>query len=290
MKSTTPNPTGTIDPPDEDPEEELFREAYETGVIKARSRLDNRFRRAHPAGSPQHKEYMETPEELKMAFKVKWAVKKWKVVKSRRETMNKLVKSHVLRGQMYTFGGLVMLYGGWTWAPAIAGAKNTAAKCYLLGGRYCETDEYSGLMMFRAVSKQDAEEFNRTWTDRVEACNPQNAEHDDGADDDAADDNEGPDNEGTSEPWTGGKERRATSEPSTRGKQRRGKNTPAEPDPETKQTPQKERTKLTEHIHAATKLNARFSKTLARARDVMKSIEREIESSRTEPTRAKGRF
>ena len=76
MKSTTPNPTGTIDPPDEDPEEELFREAYETGVIKARSPLDNRFRRAHPAGSPQHKEYMETPEELNMAYKIKWCVKK----------------------------------------------------------------------------------------------------------------------------------------------------------------------------------------------------------------------
>ena len=40
-------------------------------------------------------------------------------------------------------------------------------------------------------AEEYADEVNRTWTDRVEACNPQNAEHDDGADDDGADDNDG---------------------------------------------------------------------------------------------------
>ena len=68
-----------------------------------------------------------------------------------------------------------------------------------------------------------ADEFNRTWTDRVEACNPQNAEHDDGADDDGVDDNERPDNKGRSEPSTGGKQREGTSVSSTRTKQRREK-------------------------------------------------------------------
>ena len=35
-----------------------------------------------------------------------------------------------------TFGALVVHYGGWTWPPAIAGAKATAAKCTLLGGKW----------------------------------------------------------------------------------------------------------------------------------------------------------
>ena len=62
-----------------------------------------------------------------------------------------------------TFGGLVIDYGGWSWPPAVRGAKSTAARCALLGGRWMYKDEWSGLWMFSKVTKIHHEYFENCW-------------------------------------------------------------------------------------------------------------------------------
>ena len=69
-------------------------------------------------------------------------------------------------GECLTFGAMVLKYGGFSWAPAVAGAKATAAKCTLLGGKWSMKDEFSGMHMFMVLSKGHGDISTRKWKGR----------------------------------------------------------------------------------------------------------------------------
>lgn len=138
----------------------------ERGFLEARSRLDSKFRRIHTADTEEGKKYRALKgTAAKRDFKLNWVkldlqACKQKQVKSQRKTLS---QADTVRGTMVTFGGLVERYGGWSWAPAVTGAKRTAAKCVKLGGKWSAVDDFSELMLFRLVEKSDTEEFTRSW-------------------------------------------------------------------------------------------------------------------------------
>jgi hypothetical protein len=66
-------------------------------------------------------------------------------------------------GVMMTFGALVIEYGGWSWRPAIEGAKRTAYKCAKLGGMWMEKDAFSELHRFLVIKKQFQHIFAEKW-------------------------------------------------------------------------------------------------------------------------------
>ena len=67
-------------------------------------------------------------------------------------------------GEFYTFGALVIKYGGWQWPAAIQGAKNTAVQCSLLGGRWVKQDQWSKLMMYFVTTEKYSDMFNKKWS------------------------------------------------------------------------------------------------------------------------------
>ena len=68
------------------------------------------------------------------------------------------------KGTMRTLGGLVQLYGGWEWEPAIQGALRAAARCRLLGGNWVKDDEWSGLAHYLVLEKEFEDTFENKWT------------------------------------------------------------------------------------------------------------------------------
>ena len=66
---------------------------------------------------------------------------------------------------MVTLGALVQAYGGWEWPEAVNGAKRTSAKCSLLGGRWKGEGPFSGLTLYRLLSYEDSETFEKAWSE-----------------------------------------------------------------------------------------------------------------------------
>jgi hypothetical protein len=69
---------------------------------------------------------------------------------------------------MVSFGALVVAYGGCSWPPAIAGAKQTFLRCCQMGGKWAWKDPFSGLMLVRQVKHTYKETFERKWSKYVE--------------------------------------------------------------------------------------------------------------------------
>ena len=59
---------------DEDPELQMFIEAVSKGEFPSHALLDNRFRRAHPKGSPQKQAYDEASRAEKKRIRLEWAI------------------------------------------------------------------------------------------------------------------------------------------------------------------------------------------------------------------------
>jgi hypothetical protein len=66
-------------------------------------------------------------------------------------------------GEMLPFGAIVIAYGGWSWPPAIEGAKRCVAKCAKLGGKWVDRDPFSELSRFLVLRKQHDQIFDQKW-------------------------------------------------------------------------------------------------------------------------------
>ena len=62
-----------------------------------------------------------------------------------------------------TFGAVVTHFGGWSWQPAIVGARNHCIKCVAMGGDWAYVDKMSGLMFFFIVEKKWEGTFEQKW-------------------------------------------------------------------------------------------------------------------------------
>lgn len=66
-------------------------------------------------------------------------------------------------GEMVPFGAIVVAYGGWSWPPAIEGARRFVAKCAKLGGKWVDLDPFSELSRFLVLRKQHDQIFDQKW-------------------------------------------------------------------------------------------------------------------------------
>ena len=96
---------------------------------------------------------MHTPQEKK-ARRAKWVNEVYQHETKGKRFEDGYSRIERTKGKMYTLGGIVQLYGGWTWQPAVEGAVRTASKCALLGGQWHEVDEWSGLAFYFVLSKE----------------------------------------------------------------------------------------------------------------------------------------
>ena len=178
LEMTPENPIGTTSEKKaetpEDPDLALFEEVLKKGVIDTRTALDNRFRRQHPPGTQKHDQYKVLSREDKNSFRLQWASLEYQKIKEAKSFSRTLAKGSSHTEKMLTFGNLVTAYGGWHWAPAVTGAKLHAAKCYKLGGKWCDRDGWSDLMRFRFIEKEEKEEFTEAWRHVVESYTEQN--------------------------------------------------------------------------------------------------------------------
>ena len=154
-------------PQDQDGLLEDYLQALQKGTLKARSRLDQKWRRQHKPGSAGHERYKNLPAEEKRQMKMDWLKEDYEVYKKEKKFEKTLKKKDTIKGRMVTLGGLVLAYGGWEWPQAIRGAKRTAAKCAVLGEKWCCRDEFSEMLFFRLVEHEDAEIFEKAWSDRT---------------------------------------------------------------------------------------------------------------------------
>jgi hypothetical protein len=135
-------------------EEKMFDKAGTTGDFEIRDAVGQRFQREHKKGKSQHALYSKLADrDEKRIYRETWAKKKFEssVQGKRFEQEYQTIDSTL--GEYLTFGAVVVKYGGWQWAPAVAGAKKTAAKCTLLGGKWSMKDEFSGMHMFFGLAE-----------------------------------------------------------------------------------------------------------------------------------------
>ena len=87
-------------------------------------------------------------------------------------------------GKYYSFGSLVVSYGGWDWPPAIKAAERHALRCAILGGDWIQTDsEFSGLVHFCKMEIEFSKVHEQAWQLHTQWSNgqePTPVENDDG--------------------------------------------------------------------------------------------------------------
>jgi hypothetical protein len=146
------------------PAENKLAEVARTGIFDVRDCVGQNFSRLHKKGTEAHASYGAVHgREDKRKFREEWA----KPVYSKYERGKEFEKSwqDIDRdlGEMLPFGAIVVSYGGWSWPPAVEGAKRCVAKCAKLGGKWMDRDPFSELSRFLVLRKQHDQIFHQKW-------------------------------------------------------------------------------------------------------------------------------
>jgi hypothetical protein len=150
--------------PPKNVEESLLASAGATGVFDVRDAVGQRFQRDHKKGSLLHSEYNQIAgREEKRLYRESWAKRKFANMVQGKRFEKEYQTVDTSLGEYIPFGAIVIKYGGWAWAPAIRGAKQTISKCTALGGKWFMTDEFSGLHMFLVLTKGHGDIFSKKW-------------------------------------------------------------------------------------------------------------------------------
>jgi hypothetical protein len=153
-------------------EEKLFTKAGKTGYFDIRDAVGQRFQREHKKGNIEHGIYSKIANrDEKRLFRESWAKKKFESSLQGKRFEQEYQTIDTTLGEYLTFGAVVIKYGGWHWAPAVAGAKKTAAKCTLLGGKWSMKDEFSAMHMFLVLQKGHGDIFMKKWLEFEEQYN-----------------------------------------------------------------------------------------------------------------------
>jgi len=197
---------------DDDSADNLFERAAKTGFFDLRDAVGLRFQRAHKKGSKDHDRYANLCSRAeKQQFREAWAKNTFASMLVGKESSRERNIAEATRGRMLTFGAVVRELGGWEWSPAVRGAVNLVAKCTLLGGRWHEVDEFSGLNLYRKLDKEDSDLFQKSWKEFTRNFTQKDA-------DDAPDVTEGDEGQLASAVPTA-----AAKEPKGKGKKGKGK-------------------------------------------------------------------
>lgn len=135
--------------------DDSIQKAAMTGEFDLRGAIGAKFQRAHKAGSEARKAYdLCKSRDSKAAFRTKWA-KETYASYTKEKTYEQSYKTvDTSKGSYKTLGGVVCLFGGWEWKPAVEGALRLASKCSRLGGQWSYLDYMSGLQFFLVMERQ----------------------------------------------------------------------------------------------------------------------------------------
>ncbi len=139
-------------------------EAATSGKFDTRDAVGQRFSKEHKPGSKAHQQYnlMKTRAE-KAAFREDWAKKTFAHVLSGKTFTESYTSIDKSKGTYETFGGIVISFGGWSWQPAVLGAKKHCTRCVAMGGDWCYRDHSSGLMFYFLLKKEWEGIFAAKW-------------------------------------------------------------------------------------------------------------------------------
>ena len=102
----------------------------------------------------------------RMAFPMQkaWAMKAYAYTRHTKTESKELAETIQTKGEMMTFGQVVVALGGWGWKPAVVGAKRLAAKCAMLGAPWYARDPFTELPLMKKLTHTDTETFTKAWT------------------------------------------------------------------------------------------------------------------------------
>lgn len=141
--------------------------AISNGKFACRTKLDSRFRRAYPKGSPQHDTLCGLSDDEKKEFRISWAKKEYAKLDVGKFQSKSFAQVDTTLGSFHTFGGVVSKYGGWSWPPAVAAAKKTCAKLLKMQGKWVRYDPFSELTMFLIIDTTYSDIFESKWSEYV---------------------------------------------------------------------------------------------------------------------------
>ena len=148
-----------------DPEAEAKAKAAD-GVFDIRGAIGQKFARSHRPGTPDGDRYLAaTTRAEKAKFRAEWAMsvyaghaKKGKKKSQAWQDINESIGEHK------TLGAIVVMFGGWSWPPAVEGAKRLAATCSRLGPPWVIKDSMSGLAMYLVLKTQFKHVLAKSWS------------------------------------------------------------------------------------------------------------------------------
>ena len=137
-----------------------------TGQFDVRDSVGQHFSRSHGKGTDMHLKYHAiNGRENKRVYREAWAKKEYANYTEAKEHLKSYESVDTDLGEMLTFGAMVLLYGGWSWKPAVTGAKRTLGKCSQLGGKWLDKDPFSELARCFILRKQHAGIFAEKWAE-----------------------------------------------------------------------------------------------------------------------------
>ena len=140
-----------------------------TGDFDIRGAIGQHFARAHAKGSATGTAYRAlSGHAAKKAFRQGWAESKYEEVLKTKRYGQDFAYVDETKGEYLSFGAVVTKLGGWEWPPALLGAKNLAARCLRLQGRWVVRDSFSGLLLFLYLNKSFTELYTQKWSEYEE--------------------------------------------------------------------------------------------------------------------------
>ena len=174
--------------------DEVLQKAAESGKFGMRDKVGQAWAKfidadKNPEGYKSY--HAKTMPEKKEARKL-WAMEEYSHCKATKSHERSYKHVDTRKGKMYTYGDLVISYGGWDWPPAIRAAKRHALRCSVLGGEWIQADsEFSGLLHFLKMEVEFVKIHEKAWKQCTEWHNGDASVRVDKDDDDDDDDGGG---------------------------------------------------------------------------------------------------
>ena len=142
----------------------LLAKAAESGEFCLRTAVGAKWTRDLKSSKKLEAEYEACKgRKAKAECRARWAKTTYsKVIKEKTYTERYQEINETL-GEYFTLGGVVKEFGGWTWPPAVQGAKRLAAKAVMMGGKWSYVDTQSELRFFLVLKKINRELMENAW-------------------------------------------------------------------------------------------------------------------------------
>ena len=144
---------------------EALKNLLAEGKFPSKSSQGNRFRKA--LTDEEKAEYDAMGVLDGEAYRLEWAKKEFDMLENKKEhtTEWKETKTHTF--DYLTFGGMVLLWGGWSDPAAIQGAVVASLRCLAMGEPWIWEHPQSGMTEFSIVKRSAQETFSRSWAEKV---------------------------------------------------------------------------------------------------------------------------